>query len=41
MICYLKDKSQILMTFYNDDNKIISIIIDSIMGVMGEFLNEK
>tara|TARA_B100001250_G_scaffold8247_1_gene6932 strand:+ start:295 stop:411 length:117 start_codon:yes stop_codon:yes gene_type:complete len=38
MICYLKDKSQILMTFYNGNNKIIPIIIDPIMG---EFLNEK
>ena len=36
MICYLKDKSQILMTFYNDDNKIIPIIIYLIMG---ELLN--
>ena len=32
MICYLKDRSQILMTFYNDDNKIIPTIIYLIMG---------
>jgi len=32
MICYLKDESQILMTFYNDDNKIIPLIIYLIMG---------